>query len=282
MKKVILKVILSSSPILIFLAMIIIIPILMIYNYFGGEITDTGYIEGNMEYAEDYKNVLNKYITNDTFGYVPLSRILYFYLEDESLSFDSIYNNNIDYDMLTLKPISDVCIDSYKNLSICKIEEIEESGQSDEYSYKPFTAPIDFKNTTITSFFGVERIVFDTFDIHYGWDFASPANTDIYSVGNGVVKTVRFNENKNETDTTKGYGNYIVIEYEIENQIYEVLYGHLYPNSSRVEEGDFVTPNQVIAGVGTTGYSTGNHLHWQVKSNGKLIDGMNLVDFSMI
>ena len=59
-----------------------------------------------------------------------------------------------------------------------------------------------------------------------------------------------------------------------------MLYGHLYPNSSKVKIGDKVSSWQQIAGVGTTGYSTGNHLHYQVSENGKVIDGLSLVDFN--
>ena len=50
--------------------------------------------------------------------------------------------------------------------------------------------------------------------------------------------------------------------------------------SSKVKIGDKVSSWQQIAGVGTTGYSTGNHLHYQVSKNGKVIDGLSLVDFN--
>ena len=47
-----------------------------------------------------------------------------------------------------------------------------------------------------------------------------------------------------------------------------------------VKVGDKVSSWQKIAEVGTTGYSTGNHLHWQVSKDGNKVDGMNLVDFT--
>lgn len=263
------------------MGLIILIPILMIYNFFGGEITDTGYVEGNIEYADDYIEVLNDNITNKNNAYIPLSRILYFYLEDDSLKFSDIYKNNIDDELKTIKPISDVCLESYSSFFVCEEQEISSSNQSDEYPYKPFSNPIDFNDVSITSFFAQERIVYDEYNIHYAWDFGASAKTPVYSVYDGKVVEVRFNQDTNEINKSNGAGNYITIEYEIDGDIYEVLYGHLYPNSSLVKKGDLVIQGEKIAGVGTTGYSTGNHLHWQVSKNGNKIDGMNLVDFTL-
>lgn len=58
-----------------------------------------------------------------------------------------------------------------------------------------------------------------------------------------------------------------------------VFYMHLYPNSYLVKKGQNVSKGDLIAGVGTTGMSTGNHLHFQVNLNGKEIDGMKLINF---
>ncbi len=279
LKKRILKVVLGSSTGLIICGIAILVPILMIYNFFGGEISDSGYVEGNMEYADEYKSVLNKNIKNSQNGYVPLSRILYFYLDDDSLSFSDIYKNNLDHDLKNMKPISEVCSEHYAKLSVCSDDEIAASNQVDEYSYKPFTYPLNFSKATITSFFGQERIVYDEYDIHYAWDFAAPAQTPVYSVYDGKVVEVRFNQSENTINKSNGAGNYITLEYEIDGDIYKVLYGHLYPNSKKVKVGDSIKAGQQIASVGTTGYSTGNHLHFQVNRNGKKIDGMNLIDF---
>ncbi len=74
----------------------------MIYSFFGGEISDTGYVEGNMEYSEEYRDLLNYNITKKLNGYIPLSRLIYFYLEDDTLSLKSIYENNLDYELKTI------------------------------------------------------------------------------------------------------------------------------------------------------------------------------------
>ena len=261
------------------ISMIVIISVLMVFDFFGGNISSSGYIENNIEYANDYISVLNKNITTENKGYVPLGRILYFFYENEELTFDEIYDLNLDTELKAVRPISDVCNKNFKGYFVCKESEINSSDQDDEYSYKPFNAPVDFSDVIITSFFGQERIIYDKFDIHFAWDFAGSPETPIYSVGEGVVKKVRFNQDTNEINKDNGAGNYIVIEYEVNDEKIDVLYGHLYPNSSRVKVGDLVNSWQVIATMGTTGYSTGNHLHFEVTYNGNPIDGMNLLDF---
>ena len=70
------------------------------------------------------------------------------------------------------------------------------------------------------------------------------------------------------------------ISCDVNDLTYKVLYAHLYPNSAKVRTNDNVTKGQLIASVGTTGYSTGNHLHYQVSLDGKVVDGMSLIDFT--
>ena len=246
-------------------------------DFFGGEILTSGYVENNMEYADKYLFVLNHNLTRKMNGYVPLSRIIEFYYEDESLSFESIYKNNIDLETKRVKDKSTVCLESYSTFSLCK--DIS-NALVDNESYKPFNSPIDMSKVTITSFYGQERIVFEEYNIHYAWDLAAPAKTEVYSVGDGEVVEVRFNQSKNETDKENGAGNYIKIKYVVEDKEIYVTYGHLYPNSNLVQKGDQVKHNQLIATVGTTGYSTGNHLHYEVKIDGNKVDGLDLIDFS--
>ena len=278
MKKI-LALLLSSTTGLIIVAIIILVPILMIMDFFGANITD-GYVEDNMEYAEQYRAVVNKNFKKNN-GYVSLERILYFYLEDESLTFDEIYTDNLDKESKKMLPISDVCeLSKYKNFDVCKEENISESGQIDEDQAKPFSPPIDFTSSTITSFFMEQRVVFGKDDVHEAWDIANSAQTPVYSTCDGKVESVSFTQNQNVTDTSNGGGNQIKISCEINDLTYHVWYAHLYPNSAKVSVGNPVTKGQQIASVGTTGYSTGNHLHYQVSLDGKTIDGMSLIDFT--
>lgn len=126
-----------------------------------------------------------------------------------------------------------------------------------------------------------ERVVYGNSEIHKAWDFASSNHTSVYSVCDGTVKNVDFKYKNNVIDTTGGTGNSIEIECKIDDDVtYNVLYAHLFPNSSKVKGGESVRHWQQIAEVGTTGYSTGPHLHYQVSRDGKAIDGMSLIDFS--
>lgn len=281
MKSKIIKLVLSSSTGIVIMALIILIPILMILDFFGANITD-GYVANNSQYASEYKSTLNKYVKQNK-GYVSLERILYFALADESLTYDEIYNDNLDPETKKMLPISEVClIKKYKVLDVCKSDYLSTSGQIDETQNKPFAPPINFSNSTITSFFMEERVVYGEEDIHYAWDLASSAQTPVYSVCDGVVKVVDFpySTNSINTNDTQG-GNIIKISCEVNDEItYDVLYAHLYPNSSKVQIGNKVSKGQQLASVGTTGYSTGNHLHFQVSLNGNKIDGMSLIDFT--
>ena len=85
---------------------------------------------------------------------------------------------------------------------------------------------------------------------------------------------------ENVTNKNASGGNMIYLQCEVDDIIYEVSYAHLYPNSAKVKTGDKVIAGQKIAGIGTTGYSTGPHLHFQVKKDGINIDGMSLIDFN--
>ena len=106
-KSKILKIVMGSTTGMVVMGLVILIPILMVLDFFGANITDN-YVENNMDYADMYKETLNKAIKAG-YGYVPLNRILYFYLEDDKLSFYDIYRDNIDLEDNRLKEISEVC-----------------------------------------------------------------------------------------------------------------------------------------------------------------------------
>lgn len=260
------------------MGLIILVPLLMVLDFFGAEITD-GYVVGNIEYSSLYKETLNKNITKNNNGYVSLERILYFYLVDDSLSFSEIYEDNLDSDLLQMKPISEVCeLSKYKVLDICKDNYFIEGSQINELQLKPFSPPIDFSKSTITSYFMEERYVNDVYGVHNAWDLAAPNQTPVYSVCDGTVKSVSFLSTEN-TPNQNELGNKVVINCELDETIYEVLYLHLYPSSNKVNVGDKVVKNQEIASVGNTGYSTGPHLHLNAKLNGVDIDIMSLISF---
>lgn len=90
---------------------------------------------------------------------------------------------------------------------------------------------------------------------HHGIDIAAPRGNPVMAAGKGKVLKIGFD---------KIYGNFIIIKHPGE---YETLYGHL--DKILVESGSFIVDGAVIGNVGSTGYSTGSHLHFEVKSSKK-------------
>ena len=117
-------------------------------------------------------------------------------------------------------------------------------------SYTRISSPYGYRNHPI----------FKTKKFHSGVDLAAPGGSNILAAENGKVISAGWNG---------GYGNCLVVDH---GGGISTLYAH----ASRlcVSKGDFVTKGQVIAKVGTTGNSTGNHLHFEVLIGGKTTDPM--------
>jgi len=97
---------------------------------------------------------------------------------------------------------------------------------------------------------------------HTGIDIPAPKNTKILAARGGVVMTSKMGKGSDWS-----YGNYVVINH---GDGTSTLYAHM--NSRAVKQGDVVNQGQVIGYVGTTGRSTGNHLHYEVRVNGTRVD----------
>ena len=102
-------------------------------------------------------------------------------------------------------------------------------------------------------------------DNHKGLDIGTSYGTPIYAAAAGTVSTSAYGYNG-------GYGNYVIINHG--NGV-QTLYGHC--SSLCVEKGEKVSQGQLIAKVGSTGISTGNHLHFEVRVNGITQDPQNYV-----
>ena len=98
---------------------------------------------------------------------------------------------------------------------------------------------------------------------HYALDVAIAYGTPIYAANDGTVLTATWHSS---------YGYYIVIDHG--NGI-STLYAHC--SSLKVSAGQTVTKGQTIGGVGSTGYSTGNHLHFEVRKGGVRVDPLGYV-----
>ncbi len=125
----------------------------------------------------------------------------------------------------------------------------------------PSIQPISNRNLNrVSSGFGY-RIdpVYKDRRLHPGLDFTAPVGTPIYAAADGVVKDAGFN--------TGGYGNRVVVNHGFG---YETLYAHMVRIKARV--GTKVKRGEVIGYVGSTGKSTGPHLHYEVHKNGTQLD----------
>jgi len=100
--------------------------------------------------------------------------------------------------------------------------------------------------------------------MHTGVDFAAPRGTPILAAGSGTVE---------RANRYGGYGNYIRIHH---TDGYKTAYAHMKSFARGVRKGTYVKQDQVIGYVGTTGRSTGPHLHYEVHLNGKKINPRRL------
>lgn len=101
--------------------------------------------------------------------------------------------------------------------------------------------------------------VYKTIKFHAGLDFAAPQGTPIYATADGRVTTAG--------NTGNGYGNHVEINHGFG---YETLYGHMFRVKVRV--GQVIKRGEVIGWVGSTGKSTGPHLHYEVHKGGRPLD----------
>jgi murein DD-endopeptidase MepM/ murein hydrolase activator NlpD len=100
--------------------------------------------------------------------------------------------------------------------------------------------------------------------MHTGVDWAAPFGTPIFAAGNGVVEKVGWEG---------GYGKYVRLKH---NNGYETAYGHMSAFARGIEAGKRVRQGQVIGFVGSTGLSTGAHVHYEILVNGRFVDPMRI------
>lgn len=117
-------------------------------------------------------------------------------------------------------------------------------------------------STRITSSYGKrEKPNANATSVHRGIDIGAPNGTDVLAADSGTVIVA---------GTGRSYGNYVVIDH---GNGYTTLYAHNSRNC--VSVGQSVSRGQVIAKVGSTGNSTGPHIHFEISKNGTLINPMN-------
>jgi hypothetical protein len=137
----------------------------------------------------------------------------------------------------------------------------EKTTMIDSDEYIPSIYPVSKEKVTNINGYG-ERLnpITKKKDFHYAIDFAAKEGENIVVTATGVVVEAKF-------DNEKGMGNYILVKH---NDVYSTFYSHL--KSLNVKAGDMLKKGQVIGNVGSTGVSTGSHLHYEVIKNGERVN----------
>lgn len=172
-------------------------------------------------------------------------------LDDINISVNEIYTKNINDTEQTVEVASAVETAEVEVLEVVKEQEKIKAATLDGvyFAVKPVTG-------TITSRYGAVEDIRD--HTHKGLDIAAPYGTKIMAAADGKVSY---------SGWMSGYGYLIIIDHENGIQTY---YGHCSKLYAKV--GDEVEAGENIAAVGSTGNSTGNHLHFEIRKNGVQIN----------
>ena len=178
------------------------------------------------------------------------------------------------YEDLRKKTNSELAVSTTKKLNSIRRQLYIQSHSFDEIVYlaknkeerllsMPAIQPVLNKDLKrLASGYGI-RIdpIYKTPKLHTGMDFSGANNTEIYATGKGTVEF---------TGWVHGYGNTIIIDHGFN---YKTLYGHL--NKFKVKKGHKVNRGDIIAFMGSTGKSTGVHLHYEVHYRNKPVNPQN-------
>lgn len=177
------------------------------------------------------------------------------YQVNENLTIDCVWVNHHKYfSQWTSRKINPYELDGakYKDTLMVHI--------NDSLANVNWTMPVT--NSRVTSPFGFRR-----FRWHYGTDLKVYYGDPIVAAFDGIVRIVDYEK--------YGYGRYVVLRHL--NGL-ETLYGHM--SKTKVKVGEQVSAGQVIGLGGSTGRSTGTHLHFEVRYQGNAIDPSSIYDFT--
>ncbi|MCM4173060.1 M23 family peptidase [Arenibacter sp. TNZ] len=198
-------------------------------------------------------------------------------LEDTTVTMD-LYEERLKMNLET--PLKDsVLVERERNQLLMAIEEriVEFLYQIPDYSYMgsletylkyrpqlleqfPSAVPLEKGNYSVTSNYGIRiHPISNKKRKHFGIDLAAPPGKHVYASASGTIQDILYSKN--------GYGTHIVIKHRFG---FETLYGHL--NKVLVRKGQIVKQHEIIGTVGSTGSSTGNHLHYEILKNMIQID----------
>ncbi|MGL4315353.1 MAG: peptidoglycan DD-metalloendopeptidase family protein [Pseudomonas sp.] len=123
--------------------------------------------------------------------------------------------------------------------------------------------PVDFARISSKFSMGRRHPILNKIRAHKGVDYAAPRGTPIKAAGDGKILLA---------GRRGGYGNAVIIQH---GSSYRTLYGHMQGFAKGIRTGGMVKQGQIIGYIGTTGLSTGPHLHYEFQVNGKHVDPLS-------
>ena len=181
--------------------------------------------------------------------------------ESPSASTNIINNTDIDVDSALMEAASLKA--DLKALDKIRLEKLA------EFAATPSIWPVKFEPRSqlwISSGFGRRRNPFTkAWEMHSGVDIPAPLRTPLIATADGTITKM---------GKDRFLGNYIEIRH---SKKYSTLYGHINHFAKNIKKGTKVERGETIGYMGTTGRSTGSHIHYEVRLNGKRVNPMNYI-----
>ncbi|MCC5919890.1 MAG: peptidoglycan DD-metalloendopeptidase family protein [Cyclobacteriaceae bacterium] len=184
---------------------------------------------------------------------IPLERQKYVELDENVFLYSNWLDEHDHYATWDTKAVNPYGFDGRQFKDTLNIQLFD---PNDEAS---FSMPVDSRD--VTSYFGMRRMTW-----HYGADIRVKHGSEIKAAFDGVVRIAKYNRG--------GYGYYIMLRHANGS---ETLYGHL--SAFNVSVGDEVKAGDVIGFGGSTGRSTGPHLHFEIRYLGNALNPHDIFDF---
>ena len=143
-----------------------------------------------------------------------------------------------------------------------KVDYFDEKGRSLRKAF--LKAPLNFRR--ISSYYSGRRLhpILKIYRPHHGLDYAAPVWTPVSAIGDGKIVFAGYKA---------GYGKLVIIRHR---NGYDTYYGHLARIAKNIRTGKKVDQGQVIGNVGTSGLSTGPHLHYEMRINNKSVNPLTV------
>ncbi len=225
------------------------------FNYTGEDISQHSDLHNTGSGKSQSTHMLVPPVFRDTIVFrSKLENLPAFYVTPNNIKLDCVYVDSYEYynvwNTQKLNPYGFDGLDLKDTIRLPLLD--KEKNETDR-------SPLD--DTYITSDFGLRRA-----EWHYGTDIRVKVGTPIYAPFDGVVRINQYERH--------GYGRYMVIRHK--NGL-ETLYGHMSKTLYKV--GDEVKAGDVIGYGGSTGHSTGPHLHFEIRYEGNAINPHDVYDF---